>query len=115
MRPFCHLPRTKQLSWPRSLSFIFAFSLAVIGGDALADQLVEVTAYALNVRAAPSASAPIVGLVNKHDRLVVRSVSDNWAAVLHGTWIRLRARSGAGPMTKEAHSDCEIGTLPTSE
>jgi endonuclease YncB( thermonuclease family) len=59
--------------------------LAVVGGDALADQLVEVTAYTLNVRAAPSANAPIVGLVNKHDRLVVRPVSDNWAAVLHGT------------------------------
>jgi endonuclease YncB( thermonuclease family) len=61
--------------------------LAALGADALADQLVEVTAYTLNVRAAPSANAPIVGLVNKHDQLAVRPVSDNWAAVLHGTEI----------------------------
>lgn len=85
MRLLCHLPRTKHCYRPRSLSFVIAFSLAVIGADALADQLVEVTAYTLNVRAAPSAIAPIVGLVKKHDRLVVRPVSDNWAEILRGT------------------------------
>jgi hypothetical protein len=61
--------------------------LAAPCADAIADHLVEVTAYTLNIRAAPSANAQIVGLVNKHDQLVVRPVSDSWAAVLHGTEI----------------------------
>ena len=28
---------------------------------------------------------------------------------------KIKARSGAGSMTKEVHSDCEVGTRPTSE
>jgi len=77
--------QTNHLSRPRCLSFLVACLLASLGADALAAELVEVTAYTLNVRAAPSANAQIVGLVNKHDQLVIRPVSDNWAAVLRGT------------------------------
>ena len=87
MRSSCHRPLTRHLSRPWGLSFIAALFSATLGVAAYGDQLVEVTAYTLNIRAAPSAEAPIVGLVRKHDQLVVRPVSDNWAAVLRGTEI----------------------------
>jgi uncharacterized protein YraI len=47
------------------------------------DQLVEVTAIKLNVRASPSVEAPIVGQVNNGDRLVISPVSNRWAAISH--------------------------------
>jgi endonuclease YncB( thermonuclease family) len=64
---------------------IVALLAGSISAVAVADQLVEVTAERLNVRAAPSTDAEIVGQVNKHDQLVVRPVSDSWAQVLRGT------------------------------
>ena len=87
MRLFCLLPKTSHLLRFWGLSLIHIWLFVFVSSDAFADQLVEVTASTLNVRAAPSMNAPIVGLVNKHDQLVVRPVSDNWAAVLSGTEI----------------------------
>jgi endonuclease YncB( thermonuclease family) len=46
------------------------------------EKIVEVTAYTLNVRAAPSARSPIIGHVNKGDKLTVKPVSKNWAETI---------------------------------
>ena len=48
------------------------------------EKLVEVTAYTLNVRAAPSAKSPINGHVDKGDRLIVSQVSKYWAKIVSG-------------------------------
>ena len=80
-------PGVGHLLRPRSPIFSIALLLAGISTHAFADQVVEVTAHTLNVRAAPSISAPIVGHVKKHDQLVIKPVSENWAEVLHGAAI----------------------------
>jgi micrococcal nuclease len=59
-------------------SFLFATTVAVAE-----DQLVEVTAIKLNVRASPSVEAPIVDQVKNGDHLFINPVSDRWAAISH--------------------------------
>ncbi len=48
------------------------------------EKLVEVTAYALNVRAAPSVRSPINGHLSKGDQLTVVPVSKYWAEIMYG-------------------------------
>jgi endonuclease YncB( thermonuclease family) len=52
-----------------------------------ADQPVIVWAERLNVRAAPSTEAPIVGQVSRGDRLVVTPISISWAKIVLGAEI----------------------------
>ena len=47
------------------------------------EQIVEVTAEKLNVRASPSVDSPIVDQVSKGDRLVVNPASNWWAVISH--------------------------------
>ena len=85
VRPPSHRSRTQDPTRQRSLALIVGLLLAAFSARALADQLVEVTAHTLNVRAAPSIDAPIVGVVHDGDELLVTPVSNTWAEILHGS------------------------------
>jgi endonuclease YncB( thermonuclease family) len=61
---------------------IVALLIATFTVAVNAREFVEVTADALNVRATPSAKAPIVDRLREGDQLIVTRVSDNWAAIL---------------------------------
>lgn len=54
----------------------------------MADKLGEVTARSLNIRAAPSTEAPVVGGLKRGEQVVLRPVSDGWAEIVVGTGAR---------------------------
>jgi micrococcal nuclease len=68
------------------VSFAVIFFILLMNAIVAAsnEKLVEVTAYTLNVREAPSARSPIKGHVRKGDQFTVTSFSKHWAEIVSG-------------------------------